>query len=366
MHPLVLHDFHAARGAAFAAINGMEVVADYGNWDREYATLTTKAGLIDLSARGRVVLLGADRQKMLNGQVTNNVKDLKPGEGCYAALVNAKARMLSDLNIYALRDELLLDFEPGFTGPIVERLERFIIAEDVHVVDAAPHYGLISLQGPDAGDILRAAGRFAEIPQKPLTWVSTADADGGEIYLMRQERIGGPGFDLFVPNAAIGRAMEGWTELVERAGGGCVGWNALEVARIEAGLPRFGADMDETQLAPETGISDRAISYTKGCYSGQEVIARIRTYGQVAKALRGLRLSDGDDSPPTGTRLFRAGKDVGYLTSVVRSPALNARVALGYVRKECNAPGNELAVGTEGCFGTAVVVDLPFVNRGAR
>ena len=150
----------------------------------------------------------------------------------------------------------------------------------------------------------------------------------------------------------------------DSAGGRACGWQALETARIEAGIPRFGVDMDETNLPPEAGIETRAISYTKGCYIGQEVIARIRTYGQVAKELRGLRLADNSKALPVrGDKLFKDGKDVGYVTSAVASPTFKANIALGYVRRECNQPGQTLDLGSAGGLSKVEVVTVPF-RRG--
>src|SRR5213076_2168821 len=158
MNVLELHSFHAGLNAGFTEVNGLEIVEHYGDPLAEHAALRDAAGLVDLSFRSRLCLTGADRQKFLNGQVTNNVKDLKTGEGCYAALVNAKGRMQSDLNIYILADEILLDFEPGYGATVAQRLEKYIIADDVQVVNVAAHYGLISVQGPEASEVIRALG----------------------------------------------------------------------------------------------------------------------------------------------------------------------------------------------------------------
>src|SRR5256885_828048 len=158
MSPLSLHEFHQSLNALFTDVNGLEVVGHYGDPLAEHAALRDAAGILDLGFRSRLCLTGADRQKFLNGQVTNNVKDLKAGEGCYAALVNAKGRMQSDLNIYILADEILLDFEPGYGATVAQRLEKYIIADDVQVVNVAAHYGLISVQGPEASEVIKVAG----------------------------------------------------------------------------------------------------------------------------------------------------------------------------------------------------------------
>src|ERR1041385_4884362 len=158
MQSLALREFHLGLNARFSELNGAEVVADYGNALAEYAALRESAGVIDLSFRGRICLTGADRVRFLHGQVTNDVKRLRIGEGCYAALTTAKGKMESDLNIYCLQDELLLDFEPGLTEKISQRLEKFIVSDDVQVVDVAPLYGLLSVQGPKAEVVVQALG----------------------------------------------------------------------------------------------------------------------------------------------------------------------------------------------------------------
>lgn len=321
----------------------------------EYLALTQAAALVDLSDRGRICLLGADREKFLHGQVTNDLLRLQTGQGCYAALVSARGRVESDLFVFKLPDELLIDFEPGLTERIAARLEKFVIAEDVQVVDVSPHYGLLSVQGPQAEAVLRRSGIVDSVPEQPLRWVKTTLPEG-ELYLARNDRYGVFGCDLFVPTAAVAEIAG----RCEQAGARRVGREACETARIENAIPRFGVDMDESNLAPETGIQNRAISYSKGCYIGQEVIARIRTYGQVAKALRLLRLElgkDGEALPSRGTKLQSAGKDVGYITSSAISPKRRAAVALGYVRKEANSMGTRLNI--EGADAAAVIIGIP-------
>jgi folate-binding protein YgfZ len=358
MTPLPLHDFHQAAGAVFAEVNGQEVAAHYGDWLAEYAALREGAGVLDLSFRGRLCVLGADAQRFLNGQVTNNVKDLPVGQGCYAALVSAKGRLHSDLNIYRLENEMLLDFEPGLSEAVAQRLEKFVIAEDVQVINAAADYGLWSVQGPKAEEVAGGLSPGFAIPPKEMGVAKVEEAALGEIYVTNLPRLRSRGLDLFVPARAMKEAA---ARLLARGGRLC-GWQALETARIEAGRPRFGADMDETNLAPEA-LDARAISYAKGCYIGQEVIARIRTYGQVAKSLRGLRLrGDGREAPPRGTKLFLGQKEVGGITSATWSPALQGVIALGYVRREASQTGTELEVRTPGGNMPAQIVDLPFTQ----
>ena len=357
---LLLHEFHKSLGARFSGLNNAELVADYGDWLGEHKALRETAAVLDLSFRGRICLLGNDRVRFLHGQITNDVKKLGIGEGCYAALTTAKGKMESDLNVYNLPDELLLDFEPGLTQKISQRLEKFIVADDVQIVDVAEHYGLLSVQGPKAMEAVRALG-FPDVPQKEFSIIKHSDATLGEIYLANQRRVssGTDGFDIFVPNESLGAVLDKLIAAAKRAGGRACGWTAFETARIEAGIPRFGADMDETNLPMECDVQNRMISFHKGCYIGQEVLNRIHAIGHVTKELRGLRFAGELKLPQKGDKLCHGGKEVGYVTSAVKSPALDANIALGYVRHEANQIGTVLTLQTADGESPVTVVELP-------
>jgi folate-binding protein YgfZ len=372
---LELHEFHAALGGRFGELGGAEVVADYGDVAAESHALHQHAGVIDLSFRGRLCLLGADRVRFLHGQVTNDIKRLRPGEGCYAALVTAKGRMESDLNVLILADELLLDFEPGLSTRVATRLEKYIVADDVQVVDAASQYGLLTVQGPNAADVVLALDWFEKLPATAFGSLKFADLTLGEIYLVNQARLDGNtlgvkgpssapsagkadrGFDLYIPVSSLGAVADRLIAAAKARGGRVCGWSAFETARIEAGIPRFGADMDDSNIPLECGIEARAVSYNKGCYIGQEVINRIHSIGHVNRSLRRLRLADDlSELPRHGDKLFQDGKEVGYITSAIKSPASMANVALGYVRREVDQPGAELRWGAGLRESVAVVL----------
>ena len=383
-NPLPLREFHQSLGAHFTTLNGAEVVADFGDVLEEHKAVLETVGVMDLSFRSRICLTGVDRVRFLHGQATNDVKRLRVGEGCYAALVTAKGKMESDLNIHSLQDELLLDFEPGRTPSITARLEKYIVADDVQVVDVAPHYGLLSVQGPKADAFMEKPGLFGQLPAKPFQSVKISDATLGEIYVVNMPRLegraGSPrpatgsraddgaqetvrpiGFDLFVPTAGLGAVIDKLIAAAKEIGGRASGWTAFETARIEAGIPRFGTDMDETNIPLECGIETRAVSYSKGCYIGQEVINRIHTIGHVNRELRGLRFRDEPNALPVkGDKLFKDGKEVGYITSAVASPTYKANIALGYVRREANQINDELILRTDAGEWRTKVVELPF------
>jgi folate-binding protein YgfZ len=308
-----------------------------------YQALTEGAAFIDLSNRGRLCLIGADRQAFINGQVTNNVKDLRAGQGCYAALANAKGKMTCDLNVFVLADEILLDFEAGLSAKVSERLEKFIIADDVQIVDASKSFGLISVLGPKS--ICVCESLRWNVPKNNFE-ISLQEST----YIANVPRLGAPGVDIYFPVENLDVV-----EKLRSVGIECCSTEAFETVRIEQGIPRFGVDMDENTLAPEA-LGENAISYSKGCYIGQEVIARIRTYGQVAKALRGIRFDAGASAPKHGDKILHNGKEVGWITSAVFSAKLECPIALGYVRKECNQVGTRLGVNDS----SAEIVKVPF------
>jgi len=232
----------------------------------------------------------------------------------------------------------------------------------------------------------------AELPAEPFNSIKISDTALGEIYLVNHPRLnpfprpaargegrgeGFSGFDLFIPDSSLAAIADQLIATAKSVGGLACGWQAFETARIEAGIPRFGADMDESNLPLECGIGERAVSYHKGCYIGQEVINRVHSFGHVTKELRGLRLADpagaGLPLPQKGDKLFHAGKEIGYVTSAVKSPVLNAldvprlpseggNIALGYVRREANQIGTELTLRTAAGDRPAKIVPLPFVK----
>jgi folate-binding protein YgfZ len=360
MNLLSLHEFHHALGGRFSELNGQEVVADYGDVPAEYQALRESAGVLDFSFRARICLTGNDRVRFLHGQVTNDVKKLQAGEGCYAALTTTRGKMEADLNVFNLPDELLLDSEPGLAERISKRLEKFIVADDVQIVDAAPHYGLLTVQGTKAAEVVRAVGLLENAPARECSIAKIADGTLGEIYVANLRRIYQPGFDIFIPSESLGAVADKLIASAKAVGGRACGWTAFEMARIESGVPRFGADMDETNLPMEC-IESRAVSFNKGCYIGQEVLNRIHAIGQVTRELRGLRLMDDLRTLPNkGDKLFQNGKEMGYITSAVRSPALDANIALGYVRREANQIGTELRLKTPDGDSSVKIVELPF------
>jgi len=307
--------------------------------DAQYRQLREECGLLDRSDRGKLLVTGADAAEYLQGQLTNDIEALAPGDGCYAALLDRKGHMQADMRVLRTgADEIFIDTEPGALAVSRRHLEMYAIGREVAVTDVSEERTLLSLIGPRSVEI----GGTAALP--PNACEDTAVA--GTECLAAGTRAG---IDLIGPAAEAERLRGALRE----AGAVEVSAAAAEIVRIESGVPRFGAEMGTQTMPAEAGIVEDAVSFTKGCYIGQETVARLHYKGKPNRHLRGLRLS----APAAPGTVLRLGeKEVGRLGSAAVSPAFGL-VGLAILRREAE-PGAELDAGEDGV--TARVVDLPF------
>jgi folate-binding protein YgfZ len=337
----------AARGAELVPDRGVVLPQRFADPAEEYRALREGAALIDLGFRTLVHATGADRAAFLQGMLTADVAALAPGGGCPALLLTIQGRVTADLRVVALADALVLDVDVRARDGLVAALDALIIADEVELAGPPDPTALVGVEGPGAAALLgRAAAGLA-----PYAHTEVAVA-GVCVRVQRASEVHGPGFVLHVP---AGQAPAVWDALAA-AGGVPSGMAALEGRRVELGVPRFGLDMDGATLALEVPV-ESAISATKGCYLGQEVVARGTARGHVNRRLVGLSLEGPE--PPPGAPLVRDGKEVGRLTSVARGFGRGALVALGFVRREHWEPGTELAVRHGHAVTLARVAALP-------
>jgi tRNA-modifying protein YgfZ len=324
-----------------------------------YDAARRRAAFVDRSDRGRIVVSGTDRASYLQGLLTNDVVALEAGRGCYAAYLTAQGRMIADMQVYELGDVILLTLAGDVKDAVIAKLDQFIFTEDVQLGDVTATFVQIAVVGPSAPQIVSSA-LGGSIDSAVLTGLP-ADGNvrvpwtGGAVIVARIADAGVPGFDLFVEReqAAALRGALAANDVPELDAA------TAETLRIEAGVPLFHRDMDEETIPLEAGIEARAISFTKGCYVGQEVIIRVlhRGHGRVARKLVGIAF-DGAEAPASGSRIESAGRDAGEVTSSTFSPALQRAIALGYVHRDFVAPGTTVTVA--GVAGT--VTALPFVE----
>jgi folate-binding protein YgfZ len=318
-----------------------------------YTALREGAALTELPF-GRLRLRGADRRAYLQGLLTNDMAALTPGTGCYAAMLTAQGRMITDMRVLELGDAVLLDVPAALAPAIRDHLDRFVFSEDVQVEDITAATAELGLYGPRAIDVLQAAGVEGAAPTA-LYDVTRMRAGGRDATLVRGDAIGIEGFDV-ITDAANREALRG---AFLAAGAVAASDGDVEAVRIESGRPWFGRDLDADTIPLEAGLEERAISRSKGCYVGQEVIVRVqdRGHGRVARRLVGLTL-DATSAAPHASTVVRAGdREIGRVTSATWSPALARPIALAFVHRDFVEPGTHVQAGD----AAAIVAALPFV-----
>ncbi len=308
--------------------------------DAQYRQLREECGLVDRSGRGKLLVTGEEAAEYLQGQLTNDVEGLATGEGCYAALLDRKGHIQADMRVLRLGDgEIWIETEAEALPPVRRHLETYKIGRDVGVEDVGQERAMLSLIGPSSGAV-------AGFPGPPENASRTAAVAGVECIAVGT----GSGIDLIAEATEAQRLRAALLE----SGAAEVSEEVAEILRVEAGVPRFGREMDTGTMPAEAGIVERAVNFEKGCYIGQETVARLHYRGKPNRHLRGLRLS----APVvSGTPLSRGEKEVGRVGTSCVSP-VHGPIALAILRREAE-PGDELSAGEDGV--TARVVDLPFV-----
>jgi len=361
LHKLPLDELHRLGGAVMTERDGWSVPASYGDAAAEYRAVRDGggAGLFDLSSRARIEVSGTEAVQFLNGLVTNDMKTLGEGAWMAAAFPTPQGRLIASTRVIRRGDSFLFDTEAISHAVLLKTLSRFTLAGDFRVADLTEAVAQLSLQGARAAEIIgQVLGEEARSVERlrvvRILWKERS------VTVMRATHTGEDGFDLFVD---AGEAAPLWQELTA-AGARPTGYDALEILRVEAGLPRFGVDMDETNIVTEAGLDD-AVSYTKGCYTGQEIIARIHWRGHVARKLAGLVFDEeGEIERDARLKTEADGKEIGRITSTVFSPRLSRRIALGYVKYDYLKPGTRVSVALNDGARGATVTELPFVRGG--
>jgi len=363
MNPLHLHEQHQALGATFQTHEDFEIPLHYGHPQKEYETLHTSAGLADLSARGRVIVTGDDRTTWLQSIISQDILPLQPGQGRYSAFMDHKGKILSYFRVLVRPNEIILE-DVGEVGEQTHAaLRKFLLyGTKAKMAKGRDSQGLLLLSGPKASNILKGAfeidvENLASLQSMPFT------VEGTEAFLAKTEETGLDDFELFVPFEGLPSV---WAKLLKAGapeGLNPIGKAALETARIEAGLPRLGPDINDRIVPPEANLEGIAFSLSKGCYPGQEVVARMDTYGSVKRRLVGLVIEGTDkDIPEDGAKLFSGAREVGWTSSSTFSPLLQKPIALGFPLRDFTPPGTQLEVETHAKKFPALVTALPFTK----
>jgi folate-binding protein YgfZ len=340
---LITSGWHKSKGAEFEDFFGVEVPSTYGNVEQEYWTLRKNAAIRDVSFFGKVKITGKDAQNFLHRMISNDVQSLQPGKGIWALFLDIKGHVQGDFKLYRFQDFMMMVLQHYALERVIKGLDRYVISEQLRMIDVSEEFGLFQILGPNATAVLQSKG-VQSLPSDELSFQS-ASINGIESEIIRI----GTGYSILVPAASA-------TDLLNFLDLQPIGQRAFNIFRIETGLPVLDLDFDDTNLPQESRL-DKAISFNKGCYLGQEVIARLDAQGHVNKILMGLE-SEAELKPEQ--KLYFGEKEIGRITSSAYSPLKKLNVGLGYVRREHAKDGQTLQSGADNT--TVIVRNLPIVQ----
>jgi len=357
-----LHSQHIQAGATFEEVTGWEMPAHYGNVESEHRAVRQAVGLADLSHRGKLRVTGDDRVKWLQSVISNDILPLQPGQGRYSSFLTHKGKMLTYFRVYLQTDAVMIEDAGEIGDTTYQALRKFLLyGTKAKMENCAESWGLLLLSGPNASTVIQSAFGVDVTALKPVNFVS-AQIGGQTALVMRTEETGEFDVEILLPAEALPTA---WTTLIQAGapvGIKAIGNHAREALRIEAGIPKAGPELNEEIVPPEANLEGKAFSLTKGCYPGQEVVARMDTYGNVRRHLVGLILK-GASVPPKGSKLFSGDREVGWISSAVRSPQFGQVIALGFPLRDFSKPDTKLTVEVDGSHHDATVHTLPFYTR---
>lgn len=355
---LALHTVHAASGAKFLEVEGWMLPAHFTDPVIENLVVRNDAGIIDLSYKGYLKIGGPDRASFLQGIITNDVGNIEPGNGIHAAILTIKGRVIADFILLAFGDAFVLETEASVSEKLRATLSRYKIREKV-TIEQSREIGSIAVQGPKSPLLIeRVTGK--SLPELKTYNHIQIPIDQSWVTIRKQSITGETGYILTTPQTALKEIWEKLLKFGIEFNLQPVGYEASESLRIEAGLPRYGLDLTEENIPLEIEKEDM-ISFTKGCYVGQEVVARLKFLGQANKNLKGLLLTNAA-IPAQNTRITQDQKEIGKITSTAFSPSLKQSIAIAYIRREYSKAGTQVTVESDGKESPATVVDLPFIN----
>jgi folate-binding protein YgfZ len=337
------------------------VTDHFGDPVAEYEAARTAVAILDRSPLSKIEVGGRDRAKFLHNLCTNDIKGLNPSRGCEAFFATVQGKVMAHVRVFAAAESIWIDTVAGAATALLAHFDRYLIMEKVEVADRTGQFAQLLLVGPRAYDVVSAAMESTISEMRPLEHVEVSIA-GTTCRLICSTSLGIAGFELLVP---AGNAVNIWRHIWHIGhplGMKPAGEQAYHILRVEAGLPVFDVDIDDSNLPQEVGRDSLAISFTKGCYLGQETIARIDALGHVNRHFVGLAISGASELPASGTPISFGGKSVGHVTSAAFSPARQSSIALGYVRRGFQKPGTELIIDSPSQGFRAVVHSLPFQN----
>lgn len=352
-----LKSLHEKAGARFGEYFGCVLPESFGHVEQEWQMARKSVAVFDACFRAYLYLTGPDRVRFLNAIATNDVKSLTEGHGSRGLLLNPQGHILAELECFALADRLLALSHAMVRERTTEWLEKYIIMDDVTLDDATARMGSVALEGPGAASLLHSICGL-KLDAMPELGHREVVIGAASALAIRCSHFGELGAEILAEREVLPAIWQTLAEAARQAGGGPIGYAALNALRLEAGIPWFSHDFDDQRIPHEAGLETSHISYTKGCYTGQEIVERVRSRGHVNRKRVGLQFG-GAAAPSPGMKLLVDGKEAGHVTSAAHSPARSRIIGMGYLRHEYTAPGSRVQY--EG--GSAEVIELPRSGR---
>ena len=361
MKKLPWSELHQGFSAVLSSVNNIETVISYGNVLAEHESITGRAALIDLSHRTRIRVTGhAAAYDFLQRIFTNDIPRPSSFKCCYTFMLNPQGNIITDAFVFNWGDSYIIDAEAGMVDKLLDKLKSQA-SNDINVSDASGSVGILTIQGPIAQDILEAWLLGEELPADVFSAVKIILPDGKDVLIINNPRTGTGGFDIIADVESGPLIVRRLFKILGALDCRLAGWQAFDIARFEAGIPRFGSDIDPSVIATETGLAEKAISSTKTDFVGFDVISRHSNPNSMNSYLRGLRLfNDIQVLPQKGDLLEYDDQVVGYITSSLASPKFHANLAFGYISKDFNKIGNILTLRSMNFESPAQIVELPF------
>lgn len=335
-----------AQGAQFEESEGCLLPALFSDFDKEYRAARENVAIFDTNWHAIFSFAGRDRVKYLHAVTSNNIKQLGEGYGMLALLLNPQGRILAELEVYAEQEKLLALSHASVRERTFTTLKKYILGSQVQLEDLTDQMGSFAIEGPHAATVIAQASSLA-LPGFSNLAFAHLNVDGVPCYMIRHSHFGSDGAEFVAPREHLGLLWNNLHASVVAVGGQAIGMKTLNALRLENRIPRFPVDFNDSQIPHEAVVEDTHISFNKGCYTGQEIVERVRSRGQVNRKRVSLKFSTAEPPAP-GTKLRVADAEVGYVTSSTFSPATGSSIGMGYVRREHNAPGSivEFAEGT--------------------
>ncbi len=357
-----LHSHHVRLGATFEDVTGWTMPVHYGDPVTEHRAVRQAVGLADLSHRGKLRVTGEDRVKWLQSVISNDILPLQPGQGRYSSFLTHKGKMLTYFRVYIQAEAVVLEDVGEIGDQTYTALRKFLLyGTKAKMENCAESWGLLLVSGPKSALAIKAAFGTDVEDLKPISFI-TAAIGGQQALIARTEETGEHDYEVLIPADGVTVAWERLMDAGAQHGIKPFGSQAREALRIEAGIPKAGPDLNEEIVPPEANLEGKAFSLSKGCYPGQEVVARMDTYGNVRRHLVGLVVK-GSAVPPKGAKLFSGDREVGWISSATESPNLNAPIAFGFPLRDFSKPGTILSIDIDGTRHEATVCNLPFYFR---